>query len=81
MRISVIDTGVGISEEGISKLFTDFSKLEESSQRNFQGTGLGLSICKNIIEQMGGSVKVNSKIGEGSQFSIDLNFLSPDASI
>ena len=81
MRISVIDTGVGISEEGISKLFTDFSKLEESSQRNFQGTGLGLSICKNIIEQMGGSVKVNSKIGEGSQFIIDLNFLSPDASI
>ena len=52
MNISVIDTGIGISEEGINKLFIDFSKLDENSKRNAQGTGLGLSICKNIIEQM-----------------------------
>ena len=62
MQVSVIDTGVGISEEGCKKLFMDFAKLDENSKRNCQGTGLGLSICKNIIEQMGGSVDVKSKI-------------------
>ena len=74
MNISVIDTGIGISEEGINKLFIDFSKLDENSKRNAQGTGLGLSICKNIIEQMGGSVKVKSKLGEGSEFILNMNF-------
>ena len=59
-KISVIDSGVGISEEGLKKLFIDFSKLEENSNRNACGTGLGLSICKNIIEQMGGTVHVKS---------------------
>ena len=58
LQISVIDTGVGISNEGLKKLFIDFVKLDENSKRNSQGTGLGLSICKNIIEQMGGSVDV-----------------------
>ena len=58
--MSVIDTGVGMSEEGVKKLFIDFNKLDENSQRNKQGTGLGLSICKKMIEQMGGSVSVKS---------------------
>ena len=74
MNISVIDTGIGISEEGVKKLFIDFSKLHENSKRNAQGTGLGLSICKNIIEQMGGSVKVKSKVGQGSEFICNMNF-------
>ena len=60
IQISVIDTGVGMSEEGVKKLFIDFNKLDENSQRNKQGTGLGLSICKKMIEQMGGSVSVKS---------------------
>ena len=46
MKISVIDTGIGISKEGLKKLFIDFGKLDESQTRNRQGTGLGLSICK-----------------------------------
>ena len=58
--MSVIDTGVGMSEEGVKKLFIDFNKLDENSQRNKQGTGRGLSICKKMIEQMGGSVSVKS---------------------
>ena len=70
-EISVIDTGIGMSEEGCKKLFIDFGKLDESSQRNQQGTGLGLSICKKIIEQMGGSVIVESKVGVGSSFIIN----------
>jgi len=64
----IIDSGVGISQEGINNLFMDFGKLSENSERNKSGTGLGLSICKKIIEQMGGSVKVESKLGEGSTF-------------
>ena len=60
LRISFIDDGVGISPQGIKKLFVDFGKLSENSQRNKSGTGLGLSICKKIIEQMGGNVRVES---------------------
>jgi signal transduction histidine kinase len=60
IKISVIDTGLGISEDGLKKLFIDFGKLDENSTRNRKGTGLGLSICKQIVEQMGGSVDVKS---------------------
>jgi signal transduction histidine kinase len=72
IQIRVIDTGVGMSEEGVKKLFIDFNKLDENSQRNKQGTGLGLSICKKIIEQMGGSVHVESQVGVGSEFVINV---------
>ena len=48
--LTIEDNGIGMSEEGCKKLFIDFSKLDENSQRNKQGTGLGLSICKKIIE-------------------------------
>jgi hypothetical protein len=61
-----------MSKEGVKKLFIDFNKLDENSQRNKQGTGLGLSICKKIIEQMGGSVSVTSKVGVGSEFIINV---------
>jgi signal transduction histidine kinase len=64
--MSIIDTGIGISKEGIDSLFIDFGKLQENSSRNKGGTGLGLSICKKIIEQMGGSVEVKSELGVGS---------------
>jgi signal transduction histidine kinase len=61
--LSIKDTGVGISEEGMKKLFIDFNKLQENQKRNTTGTGLGLSICKRIIEQMGGNINVESQIG------------------
>jgi len=70
--ISIIDTGIGISPEGIQNLFIDFSKLQENSNRNKGGTGLGLSICKKIIEQMGGKVEVESTLGVGTSFNISL---------
>ena len=72
IQMSIIDTGCGISPEGISKLFIDFNKLDENSNRNKQGTGLGLSICKKIIEQMGGSVDVKSELGKGSEFILNI---------
>jgi hypothetical protein len=68
----VIDTGMGIHPESLKKLFIDFGKLDENSSMNKQGTGLGLSICKKIVEQMGGSVEVVSKVGVGTAFNINL---------
>ena len=53
-------------------MFIDFGKLEENQARNRQGTGLGLSICKQIIEQMGGSVEVKSEVGKGTTFEINI---------
>jgi signal transduction histidine kinase len=72
LRITVSDNGVGISPDGIEKLFIDFGKLEDTNGRNVSGTGLGLSICKQIIEQMGGSVSVKSNVGEGTDFIINI---------
>ena len=59
-EINIIDTGLGISPEGLQQLFTNFGKLQENQDQNKGGTGLGLSICKQIIENMGGNVTVTS---------------------
>ena len=72
MQIIVEDNGVGIKKENVGKLFMDYSKLNEHKKMNQKGTGLGLSICKNIINQMGGDVNVESEEGEGSKFIITL---------
>lgn len=73
LQLVICDTGVGISPDGIKNLFMDFGKLDENSSRNKGGTGLGLSICKQIIEQMGGSVQVLSKQGVGTQFVVSFS--------
>ena len=70
LQICIIDTGIGMTEEGLKKMFTNFGKLQDSSNRNTTGTGLGLSICKKIIEKMGGSVEVFSQLGVGTEFQI-----------
>lgn len=53
----------------------DFGNLEEHTEQNQQGRGLGLSICKSIIEKMGGSISVTSKLNQGSEFTINLNMI------
>jgi signal transduction histidine kinase len=73
LKIDIVDSGVGIKKENLSKLFLEFGKLDEHSKINSQGTGLGLSICKRMIEQMGGQVSVDSEFGVGSTFTINLN--------
>lgn len=72
LRFTVNDTGIGISPEQQCRLFTSFRQLETSFSRRFGGNGLGLSICKNLVELMGGTIGVQSQIGEGSTFSIDV---------
>lgn len=70
ITISVTDTGVGIEEHKLRKIFNEFSQADASTTRRFGGTGLGLTISKAIIEKMGGSISVESELGQGSTFVI-----------
>ncbi len=65
----VHDTGIGIAEENIRKLFRSFSQAESSTSRKYGGSGLGLSICAQLTELMGGSIRVESELGKGACFS------------
>ena len=70
VRISIIDTGIGIADEFINKIFEPFNRPHTDS--TIEGTGIGLSISKQLVEMMNGSIGVDSKIGEGSHFWIEL---------
>jgi len=70
--ISVEDSGIGISDEDQTRLFTAFSQVETAANRRFSGTGLGLAICKNLVSLMGGEIAVKSESGKGSTFSVRL---------
>ena len=68
LKIEVIDSGIGISKDGIKKLFTSFSQADTSNKRKYGGTGLGLNISKKIIEKMSGKIGVESIKNKGSTF-------------
>jgi len=72
LKVSVRDSGIGISPEGRDRLFKVFSQVDVSTTKHFGGTGLGLSICKRLVELMDGHIWVESKAGEGSTFLFEL---------
>jgi PAS domain S-box-containing protein len=74
LKISVTDTGIGISPEGLKRLFTPFSQIDSSLSRKFEGTGLGLAMVKLLAELHGGAVAVESTVGQGSCFTVWLPF-------
>jgi len=73
VRISVSDTGLGISEEHQSRIFEGFSQADASNTRVYGGLGVGLAICKRIVDRMGGTLRMRSIEGSGSTFWVDLN--------
>lgn len=68
VEFSVIDTGIGISEENLARLFQPFQQLDAGIARKFEGTGLGLVMVKNLVELHGGTFGVSSEFGQGSKF-------------
>lgn len=78
IEFQVIDNGIGIKQEVLSKLFQPFSQADVSTTRRFGGSGLGLAICHNLVDLMGGKIWVESTPGEGSTFKVSLPFQYPD---
>jgi signal transduction histidine kinase/ActR/RegA family two-component response regulator len=69
LKVNVIDSGIGISEEHQSRLFSSFEQADGNTSRRFGGTGLGLAISKNIVKMMNGHIWLKSEVGRGSVFS------------
>ncbi len=79
LEISVTDTGIGISDEQLTKLFTPFNQAQEQTPRHAGGTGLGLSISKRLAEGMDGTIEVESELGTGSCFTLRLPITAEQA--
>jgi len=71
LRLAVQDSGIGIKEEDLARLFQKFSQIEGSSTRRFEGTGLGLAMVREFAHLLGGTVSVKSSPGEGSTFTVE----------
>ncbi|MBW3630322.1 MAG: PAS domain S-box protein [Gemmatimonadetes bacterium] len=78
ITIDVEDSGIGIKEDDIPKIFEDFRQVDQSSTREYGGTGLGLSITKKLLHLLGGTIRVQSRPGLGSTFSVTLPLRSEE---
>lgn len=72
IKIAVSDTGIGIKEDDLSRLFKAFSQLEDAKTKRYEGTGLGLTITKNLLDLLDGGISVASKFGKGTTFEVYL---------
>lgn len=76
IHFEIIDTGIGMDQEQLAKLFQSYSQADETISRKYGGTGLGLAICKNLVSLMGGTIQVHSTPNVGSTFSFDIKLHS-----
>ena len=74
VRFSVSDTGIGIPPSRLDAIFLSFTQADMSTTRRYGGTGLGLTICKELVDLMGGSIQVESELGKGATFTLDIPF-------
>lgn len=74
MRFSVTDTGIGMSEEYLQRIFLPFDQADSSTAQKYGGTGLGMAITYNLVGLLGGIIQVSSREGEGTTFTVDLPF-------
>lgn len=72
MEIAVEDSGVGMTQQQVSRLFTPFTKIKSNRELNKEGVGLGLAVSKNIANALGGDITVTSESGRGSIFTLTL---------
>jgi signal transduction histidine kinase len=72
VAIAVKDTGIGIAESDIDQIFEEFRQVDQTTTRKYPGTGLGLAITKSLVQMMKGTITVESKLGEGSTFRVEL---------
>lgn len=79
VHISVVDTGIGIPEEALDKIFSRFYQCDASSTRKYGGTGIGLAIAQDIVRLHGSRINVTSKVGEGSTFRFTLPLYTPES--
>jgi two-component system sensor histidine kinase RpfC len=77
IRFTVEDSGIGIASEALERIFLPFQQADETVLNRFGGTGLGLAICKQLVEQVGGSLAVKSELGKGSRFSVSIPVTLP----
>lgn len=78
LEFSVSDTGVGIPADKIRSLFEKFSQVDSSTSKKYSGTGLGLAIAQNLVELMGGQIKIESTVGKGSRFFFEISLEKAD---
>jgi CheY-like chemotaxis protein/anti-sigma regulatory factor (Ser/Thr protein kinase) len=76
LQFKVIDTGIGIAQENMPKLFQSFVQIDSSLSRQYNGTGLGLALVKRLVEAQNGNIKVTSTPGQGSCFTITLPYVA-----
>ncbi|MCC5944556.1 MAG: response regulator [Bernardetiaceae bacterium] len=74
IAFAVIDTGIGIPADKLAYVFQDFSQAQSDTTRKYGGTGLGLAICKRLAEKQGGRIEIASQLGQGSKFTLYLDF-------
>ncbi len=72
LHLTIRDTGIGIAADSLEKIFQPFQQADETVSSRFGGTGLGLAICKQLVDQTGGSIRVESTVGSGSRFFVTI---------